>query len=87
MQNAFFTRYGETAVIAYNRYDRYETDLDLLVTLGIRHYHLPMTWSRITQIGRGQVNVAGLDFFSHPIDTALARCITPFVTIDPWDHP
>ncbi len=85
--DAFTTRTGDTAAIANDHYHRYEADLDLMASLGIRHYRLSIAWSRIIPTGRGQVNEAGLAFYERLIDAALARGITPYVTLYHWDHP
>ncbi|HBE33117.1 MAG TPA: beta-glucosidase, partial [Cyanobacteria bacterium UBA11368] len=50
---------GDTGEVACDHYHRYETDVKLMVELGIKHYRFSIAWPRIIPEGRGTVNEAG----------------------------
>ncbi|NMM86311.1 beta-glucosidase [Rhodococcus sp. SRB_17] len=78
---------GETGVVAADHYHRWESDVDLMATLGLDAYRLSLSWSRILPTGTGQVNVKGLDFYDRIIDRLCDAGITPAVTLYHWDLP
>ncbi|MCJ0902607.1 GH1 family beta-glucosidase [Rhodococcus sp. ARC_M6] len=78
---------GETGVVAADHYHRWESDVDLMTTLGLDAYRLSLSWSRILPTGTGQVNVKGLDFYDRMIDRLCDAGITPAVTLYHWDLP
>jgi len=80
-------RNDHTLDIACDHYARYETDLDLMAALGVRHYRFSIAWPRIFPDGRGAVNARGVAFYDRLIDALLARGITPWVTMFHWDLP
>ncbi len=82
-----FIRTGETGQIACDHYHRWEADLDLMASLGIKHYRFSVSWPRIIPDGNGAVNEAGLAFYERLVDGMLARGITPMITLFHWDTP
>lgn len=78
---------GDTGAVACDHYHRYEADVKLMASLGIRHYRLSVAWPRIIPAGRGAVNAPGLAFYDRLIDCLLQHGITPYVTLYHWDHP
>lgn len=78
---------GDTGAVACDHYHRYEADLDLMQQLGLQSYRFSISWSRILPNGRGEVNQAGLDFYSRLVDGLIARRITPIATLYHWDLP
>lgn len=78
---------GDTPAVACDHYHRYREDLDLMASLGLKHYRLSLSWPRLMPEGVGAVNQKGVDFYSRLIDAALERGITPFVTMFHWDLP
>lgn len=78
---------GDTGDIACDHYHRWESDLDLLVELGVNSYRFSVAWSRVLPTGAGAVNQAGLDFYGRLVDGLLERDITPMVTLYHWDLP
>ncbi len=59
---------GSTGDVACDHYHRWETDLDLVKSLGIRSYRFSIAWPRILPEGRGTVNQKGLDFYRRLVD-------------------
>ena len=78
---------GDTGDVADDHYHRLEQDLDLMQSLGLHAYRFSISWSRVLPTGRGEVNAAGLDFYSRLVDGLLARGITPVATLYHWDLP
>src|SRR6185312_3535362 len=54
---------GDTPEVACDHYHRFREDLDLMQSLGVRHYRLSLAWPRIYPRGEGAPNQAGLDFY------------------------
>lgn len=78
---------GDTGAIACDHYHRFESDLDLLVELGVGAYRFSLAWPRIQPTGTGAANPAGLDFYKRLIEGLHRRGITPMVTLYHWDLP
>ena len=55
--------------------------------LGIKNFRMSVSWSRIFPNGTGEVNQAGLQFYSDVIDALLAAGIQPYLTLYHWDLP
>ncbi|MBN2470803.1 MAG: beta-glucosidase [Anaerolineae bacterium] len=78
---------GDTGDVACDHYNRWPQDIALLKQLGANAYRFSLAWPRILPEGRGQVNQAGLDFYSQLVDALLEAGITPYVTLYHWDLP
>lgn len=83
---------GETADVACEFYDRYESDLRLHKELGFGAFRFSLSWSRILPEGvgpkhGGSVNEAGIAFYDRLIDYCLTLGITPWITLYHWDLP
>ena len=70
---------GETGAVACDHYHRWESDLDLMASLGLRAYRFSISWPRV--LG-GDVG-----FYSRLVDGLLARGISPCCTLYHWDLP
>ncbi len=68
---------GDTGEVACDHYHRYETDIQLMAKLGVKHYRFSIAWPRIIPTGRGQINEAGIDFYKR-----LSRLLT-----STWNYP
>ncbi len=78
---------GSTGDVACDHYHLWQDDIALMQSLGLDAYRFSIAWPRILPAGRGQVNQAGLDFYSRLVDGLLAAGITPFATLYHWDLP
>lgn len=73
--------------VACDHYHRLESDLDLMVELGLRAYRFSVSWSRVQPDGAGAWNDKGLGFYDRLIDGLLARGLAPYLTLYHWDLP
>jgi beta-glucosidase len=78
---------GDTGDVAADHYHRLESDLDLMASLGLEAYRFSISWSRVQPGGRGDLNDAGVAFYSRLVDGLLARGIRPVATLYHWDLP
>ncbi|MEM5199731.1 glycoside hydrolase family 1 protein, partial [Enterococcus faecium] len=76
-----------TGDLAVDHYHRFKEDVALMKQQGLKAYRFSIAWTRILPEGRGQVNQAGLKFYSDLIDELLAAGIEPMVTLYHWDLP
>ena len=81
------SRNGESGDIANDHYHRWESDLDLMASLGLPAYRLNFGWSRLQPAGEGPLNPEGVEFYRKLIQGCHARGIRPFVTVYHWDLP
>ena len=81
------TANGDTGDVACDHYRRWRDDIALMADLGIQAYRFSIAWSRIFPTGTGELNNAGLDFYSRLVDELLDAGITPFPTLYHWDLP
>ena len=58
------TNHGDTGDIACDHFHRWESDLDLLASLGVTDYRLSVSWSRLQPSGSGELNAAAVDFYA-----------------------
>lgn len=78
---------GTDANTAADHYHRYKEDIALMKELGLKAYRFSISWPRIYPQGRGEVNQAGLQFYSNLIDELVNSGIEPIVTLYHWDLP
>jgi beta-glucosidase len=78
---------GDNGDIACDHYHRWADDLDLMASLGIRHYRLSLSWVRLQPTGRGDLNPEGVAFYTALLEGMRERGITPMVTLYHWDLP
>ena len=66
----------------------YESDLDLFAEIGFSVFRFSVAWSRIFPRGdEPEPNQAGLEFYDRLIDAAIARGMTPMITISHYETP
>ena len=78
---------GDTGDIACDHYHHWRDDVALMKDLGLKAYRFSIAWPRILPAGRGDVNQAGIDFYSQLVDALLEAGIEPWVTLYHWDLP
>ncbi|WP_404381098.1 beta-glucosidase [Knoellia locipacati] len=77
----------DTGDPACDHYRRMPQDVVLMKELGLDAYRFSVAWPRVIPTGTGEVNPAGIDFYSRLVDTLLENDIRPFVTLYHWDLP
>ncbi len=80
-------RDGGTGDPGADHYHRWESDLDLMATLGLGAYRFSIAWPRIQPTGSGAVNQRGVDFYRRLVDGLVERGIKPGITLFHWDLP
>ncbi|KAI8607104.1 glycoside hydrolase superfamily, partial [Chytriomyces sp. MP71] len=70
-----------------DHYDRVDEDIGIMTGLKASMYRFSVSWPRILPNCNGQVNQAGIDFYSNLIDKLLANGIQPVLTMYHWDTP
>jgi beta-glucosidase len=78
---------GDTGDVACDHYHRVDEDVQLMADLGLGGYRFSIAWPRVLPAGGGELNPAGVDFYSRLVDRLLDRGITPFATLYHWDLP
>jgi len=78
---------GSNGDIACEHYQRWESDLDMIASLGVDAYRFSISWPRVRPGGSGPWNEAGLAFYERLVDGLLARGIKPYLTLNHWDLP
>ena len=78
---------GSNGEVAVDHYHRFKEDVALMAEQGLKTYRFSISWTRILPLGKGEINQAGLDFYSDLIDELLKHNIEPLVTIYHWDLP
>ena len=80
-------RDGHTGDVATDHYHRWREDIALMADHGVTAYRFSIAWPRIQPLGKGAVNVPGIDFYDQLTDALLASGITPVPTLYHWDLP
>lgn len=78
---------GSNGDVAVDHYHRYKEDIALMAEMGLKAYRFSVSWPRIYPRGKGEINTAGLDFYSRLIDELLSHNIEPILTLYHWDVP
>lgn len=78
---------GDNADVACDHYHRFEEDVKLMKSLGLKAYRFSIAWPRIQADGKGEANREGLAFYNRLIDCLLENGIEPWVTLYHWDLP
>ena len=78
---------GSSGVVACDHYHRFEADLDLIASLGIRSYRFSISWPRVQPLGSGAWNEAGFAFYDRLVEGLTRRGIAAHATLYHWDLP
>ena len=80
-------RDGSSGDPGADHYRRWQSDLDLMVDLGLGGYRFSVAWPRVQPTGSGAVNQRGVDFYRRLVDGLVERGIRPGITLYHWDLP
>ena len=80
-------RNNDTGDVACDHLHRYKEDVALMKQLGLKAYRFSISWPRLIPNGTGEINEAGIQFYSDLVDELLANGIEPFITLYHWDLP
>ena len=64
-------KYGDTGDTACDTYHRIDEDVALMKKFGVQAYRFSLSWARILPEGDGEVNEAGLEYYSRVVDLLL----------------
>ena len=78
---------NHTGDVACDHYHRFREDVRLMKELGIKAYRFSISWTRIFPKGTGEINEAGVRFYSELLDELIANGIEPYITLFHWDYP
>ena len=78
---------GHTGDVACDHYHRFREDVRLMKDLGIKAYRFSISWTRIFPKGIGEINEAGVRFYSNLLDELITNSIEPYITLFHWDYP
>ncbi|XP_033115916.1 cytosolic beta-glucosidase-like [Anneissia japonica] len=77
---------GDIACDSYHNVDR---DIRMLKEMGLTHYRLSISWSRLIPDGRSinKISIPGINYYNYLIDNLVEANIIPIVTLYNWDLP
>lgn len=78
---------GHTGEFACDTFHRYKEDVSILKEMGVKHFRLSLSWSRILPQGVGEVSEEGIKFYRDFLSELKKSGITPWVTLFHWDYP
>ena len=78
---------GEAGDTACDHYRRYESDVGLMKSMGLKAYRFSISWPRVMPEGTGAVNPEGMSFYDRLVDRLLEAGIEPWATLFHWDLP
>ena len=81
------TANGDTGDVACDHYHLWESDIAMMKGLGLKHYRMSLSWSRLFPNGDGVRNEEGFKFYDNLINGLIAAGIQPLVTLYHWDLP
>ncbi|KAJ8385215.1 hypothetical protein AAFF_G00190920 [Aldrovandia affinis] len=74
--------------VACNSYKLWQEDLRCIQQLGLTHYRLSLSWSRLLPDGTTRhINQKGVSYYNKVINDLLASNVTPMVTLYHFDLP
>lgn len=78
---------NQSGKVACDHYHRYKEDIAVMKEIGVKAYRFSIAWTRILPHGTGEINEAGIKFYSDLIDELLKNGIEPYITLYHWDLP
>ena len=86
LENVTPTIFSERSGRATNGWELWESDLDLIVGMGLNSYRFSVEWARI-EPEEGRFNAAALDHYEALVDGCIARGLAPLVTFSHFTAP
>ena len=80
-------RDGANGDVACDSIHRCADDVALLREMNLTSYRFGISWPRVQPRGRGDVDLAGLDYYRRLVDDLLDAGIRPLPTLYHWDLP
>ena len=80
---------SSNGTVACDHYSKWESDLDLVSSLGVDAYRFSISWPRVQPKGSGKFNETGFAFYDRLIDGMLARGLSVYandVTVRASEH-
>ncbi len=77
---------GSNGDVACDHLNRWQQDVDLIMSLGVDAYRFSIAWGRVINLD-GSINQAGVDFYIRLLDKLEQHKIKAFVTLFHWDLP
>jgi len=78
---------GDTGLVACDHYHRFEEDIAIMKSLGVKAYRFSISWTRLFPQGDGVREERGFAFYNRLIDALLEAGIEPVATVYHWDLP
>eukprot|EP00249_Psilotum_nudum_P003191 c16527_g1_i1 orf=144-1913(-) len=78
---------GNIADVSCDHYNRAESDVQLMVDLGVSAYRFSISWCRIFSDGTKTLNHNGVSHYNKLINCLVKNSIQPYVTLYHWDLP
>lgn len=78
---------GGSLDVSADFYNRFQSDIRLMRSLGLQAYNFETGWSRVVPDGTGRINERGLDFYDRLVDELLKAQIVPLCNLFVFDHP
>lgn len=78
---------NHTGDVTCDHYHRFKDDVKIMKKLGIKAYRFSISWTRLIPNGVGEINEAGVKFYSDLIDELVKNDIEPYITLFHWDYP
>lgn len=70
---------GANGDVACDSYHKWEEDIELLKELGVNHYRMSLSWSRILPYGTvNYVNEAGVQYYKNIFEVTVTYLISQF---------
>ncbi|XP_044019255.1 myrosinase 1-like [Aphidius gifuensis] len=83
-----FANNTQNGTVACDFYHKYKEDIQIAKDIGLKHFRISLSWTRILRTGRlHHISKAGIQFYHNVIDEIRANGMEPIVTIYHWDHP
>ena len=77
---------SSNGAVACDHFNRWQEDIELISHLGVDAYRLSISWPRVITKS-GELNPAGVKFYTDILDELKRRNIKAFVTLYHWDLP